>query len=96
MTEILSILLVTLLLIILFFAYLFYYKSLKYWKKFDFLDALGWGILSLPKKYKSLPEPGRTYGFRSMILYGIFCLIGLLMALVGILKLIIDAIFANF
>ena len=94
MTE-LGIIIDILLLIILFFAYLFYYKSLKYWKKIDFLDALGWGILSLPKKYKSLPKPGRTYGFRSMILYGIFCLSMLLMVLIGIFKLIIDAMFAN-
>ena len=72
---------------VLVLAYIFYYLSLRYWKKKDFLDILGWGILSLPNKYRKLPEPGRTYGKISMVLYTLFILIGLLLAATGLIRL---------
>ena len=79
---------------ILVLAYIFYYLSLRYWKKKDFLDKVGWGILSLPRKYKNLPEPCRTYGIISMILIGIFSIIGLTLVAIGIIKFVLLSISA--
>ena len=75
--------------VILILSYIFYYLSLRYWEKKDLLDMLGWGILSLPQKYNALPEPGRTYGKISIILIGIFSILGLTLVTIGIIKLIL-------
>ena len=82
------IVLITVWLTISLLSYIFYYLSLRYWKKKDLLDKLGWGILSLPKKYKKLPEPGRTYGEISMILYTTAVFTGLAYIIFGIVRII--------